>query len=296
MTEGYDLEPGAAQPTESPSVGTVQPGVHCIQCGYDLSGLPADGVCPECGLPIERSLRSNMLIDASPEYVRKLARGLSLVLNGILLYLLLFIVLFLGIGVLFGALAGAGGGGGGGGGAAAAGLGVTGLLTIVVMVASLAALAMVLGGWWLFSEPDPMYFGRDDGSKARTVVRQSLSAYVGLIVAGFLLQSISLFGVFLPGQFILGIAVSVLQFVAFAVFFFASMLYVRWLAPRVPNQKVFKRSKTLLWLGPVLCTVGALACYIGPLVALVLYWNMLHWLRLDIRKIVAEQARTPQTA
>ncbi|MEO1130980.1 MAG: hypothetical protein AAFX05_14905 [Planctomycetota bacterium] len=295
MNEGYDLEPGAEQPTESPSVGTVQPGVHCIQCGYDLSGLPADGVCPECGLPIERSLRSNMLIDASPEYVRKLARGLSLVLNGILLYVLMFIVLFIGIGVLFAALAGGAGGGGGGGGAAA-GFGVTGLVTILVMVVSLAALVMVLGGWWLFSEHDPMYTGRDDGSKSRTVVRQSLSVYIVLILAGFLLQSVSLFGVLLPGQLILQLAMSVLQLATLAVFFIASMLYVRWLAPRVPNQKAFKRAKTLLWLGPILCTVGALACYIGPLVALVLYWNMLHWLRLDIRKIVAEQDGMPQTA
>lgn len=29
---------------------------HCGQCGYNLRGLPVDGVCPECGYPIPRSL------------------------------------------------------------------------------------------------------------------------------------------------------------------------------------------------------------------------------------------------
>jgi hypothetical protein len=26
--------------------------VKCVQCSYSLEGLPGDGVCPECGLPI----------------------------------------------------------------------------------------------------------------------------------------------------------------------------------------------------------------------------------------------------
>ena len=30
--------------------------ITCITCGYDLSGSPLGGVCPECGTPVHESL------------------------------------------------------------------------------------------------------------------------------------------------------------------------------------------------------------------------------------------------
>ena len=46
----------------------------------------------------------------------------------------------------------------------------------------------------------------------------------------------------------------------------------------------------MMWLGPLLFTVGALCIGLGPLVAVVLYWNMLDWVRRDLKRIRAEQA------
>lgn len=40
-----------------------------------------------------------------------------------------------------------------------------------------------------------------------------------------------------------------------------------------------------MWLGPVLVTVGALVV-IGPLVALILYYNLLNWVRIDLSGIL----------
>ena len=51
--------------------------VPCLNCGYNLRGLEEDGQCPECGVPIERSLHGNLLIYSSPEYVSSLHRGLT---------------------------------------------------------------------------------------------------------------------------------------------------------------------------------------------------------------------------
>lgn len=31
--------------------------ITCVTCGYDLSGSPIGGVCPECGTPVQESLR-----------------------------------------------------------------------------------------------------------------------------------------------------------------------------------------------------------------------------------------------
>jgi hypothetical protein len=30
--------------------------IRCIACGYDLTGTPIGGVCPECGAPVEKSV------------------------------------------------------------------------------------------------------------------------------------------------------------------------------------------------------------------------------------------------
>lgn len=50
----------------------VHADLKCVQCNYELRGLPRDGDCPECGAPIEASvlapamrqtlLKSNLLV------------------------------------------------------------------------------------------------------------------------------------------------------------------------------------------------------------------------------------------
>jgi hypothetical protein len=73
------------------------------------------------------------------------------------------------------------------------------------------------------------------------------------------------------------------------IWFFSSMLYLQWLAPRLPDERVRRRSRLFMWLIPVLVTVGALCFYIGPLVALVLYWNMIYWVWKDLGRILERQ-------
>lgn len=48
-----DVPPGELLPEPiphdaSPSASTV----HCLQCGYDLTGVPIGGICPECAAPV----------------------------------------------------------------------------------------------------------------------------------------------------------------------------------------------------------------------------------------------------
>ena len=47
--------------------------MRCAWCAYDLDGIAPDGACPECGIPIERSVR---FLDAgSPWQIRRGLRG-----------------------------------------------------------------------------------------------------------------------------------------------------------------------------------------------------------------------------
>lgn len=59
------------QPTQASAVES------CIRCEYDLTGLPQDGVCPECGVAVSLSRgRSLLLRGADREWLKGVRRGL----------------------------------------------------------------------------------------------------------------------------------------------------------------------------------------------------------------------------
>lgn len=68
-------------------------GVTCIKCGYDLSGLPRGGVCPECGVPIHQSLDRGPLAFLERREALALKRGMRLVLWAMYLLVINFMVL-----------------------------------------------------------------------------------------------------------------------------------------------------------------------------------------------------------
>ena len=251
---------------------------HCVICGYDLTGLSPSGICPECATPVERSLSGDELVYSAPEYVASLRRGSFLIIAAIIMYMLNLIAAF----VIAATLAMN----------SPAGPATFGTIDIVSSLISLAAAAMTFVGWWLFSAPDPRLAGVHTGSQARVWVRIAIAiqAVLSLGSAGvmFLIVSAPNSNVSLALAGLM-MAVGLINFVATGVWYFASMIYLRWLAPRLPNAKVFKRAKTMMWLGPLLVIVGGLCIMIGPLIALVLYWNMIYWVWKDLKAIQDRQ-------
>ncbi|MFM9957968.1 MAG: hypothetical protein ACKVZJ_07815 [Phycisphaerales bacterium] len=302
MTPDQDQPPPipleAMETVPSATAPIVTESRRCITCSYELMGLPTTGVCPECGTGVALSLRDNLLVNSSPTYLATIHKGVFLIQTGIIVMIVGFILMMI-VGfsaTIFGA-ARPGGGAGGFNPATVA-------LVIMAGIAALTIIPTLIGlfGWYKFSEPDPRASELDRGEKPRRIVRTTVIVEVILVIASQVtsvsLQVMSGWGTG-PGVgiglTILLVALTVSYYIAIAVRFFASMLYIRWLAPRVPNEKAFNRAKQFMWLGPLLCTVGALACYIGPLVALVLYYNLLDWMRLDIKRIraVAEARMNP---
>ncbi len=268
-----------AAPPTTPT--TLDTSVHCIRCGYDLVGLPINGVCPECGTFVEDSRRGTLLEHSAPEYLEKLHRGVFIILAAIVAYFILFIGTIVGS-VISGVL--------GSGGLAIA-------FVVVMAIVGLGASIAVVFGWWLFSAPDPKYAGVDKGDKPRQILRASLIAVAVLIAVG---TPISLWNLVntaptttptgMPtttqtATTLIELVLNLVQLAAYATWYFTSMMYVKWIGARIPNLKVVDRSKLLMWLGPVLMTVGACVLMIGPLIALVLYWNLLDWVRKDLKAI-----------
>lgn len=301
----------------------------CVGCGYNLRGLRMDGACPECGKPVADSLRGHLLRFASAEYVESLHRGVFLVLTAIILQIVTAIAGFLLVmaAVVFmagpGAGPGGGGGGGAGGGPASSALG--GLFGSVELLAggiSTSLNFLLLYGWWKLSEPDPGYVGRDDGAQSRRwlrilVVIQAVGALFGFVMSLVVPQAVQVIigalGAFGGGAgpggggagpggvavatgltfAVIAVLVSIAAGMAWIAAFFFQMVYIRWLAARVPDNWVANRAKLLMWLAPVLYVVGSLCLALGPLVALILYWNMLDRLRKDLKTVRQTRGELP---
>jgi len=255
----------------------VETGIRCVKCDYDLVGQPLDGVCPECGAPVTDTLRGTLITNARPEYLARLHRGVFFALAGL-------VMLVLGLLVSFGA----------GAVAATGGADPDALPLYVILPGSLLMLLSSLAGlvgWWMLTTPDPDYTGSDTGETPRILVRIAVAVKAGL----FVLQLIT---TFMPGAdsagagafVILGAIALLGGYAAFALQFFASMFYLKWLGRRVPNRKIVKRAGRLVWLGPLIFILGFPLLAIGPLIALVLYYNLLDWLRKDLKAIRAQQA------
>lgn len=244
--------------------------VLCVRCGYDLANLPREGVCPECGTPIEKSYLPDLLQNRSPEYLTQLRSGLSLVLNGILVMVSVTIV---SIGVAFAMIS---------------------WLNTVVAIVMVACTLVILFGWWRLTTPDPGYAAPQFDRTSRRVIRVAVVVQAAASLANVGLGQLGGMTSFTPGaapviqptMLAFAIVVWVASTAAMIAQFFAAMLYVRWLALRVPDQKLHDKARQFMWLGPVLYIVGFACLLLGPLIALIMYWNMLDKLRKHIRLIL----------
>jgi hypothetical protein len=88
MTAGTS-EGQATAPAE-PAGGLTEAIDHdlpCGGCGYNLRAARRDGACPECGVPVARSIgRDNVLWEARPAWLRSLSLGVWLMIAAQVLY------------------------------------------------------------------------------------------------------------------------------------------------------------------------------------------------------------------
>src|SRR5262245_1427978 len=63
----------------------------CVRCGYALRGLSVTGICPECGTPVDRSLRGDLLEYCDPHYARRLLLGARLIIASVYSFVIMLI-------------------------------------------------------------------------------------------------------------------------------------------------------------------------------------------------------------
>ena len=256
----------------APAIPALAPDAAvCLQCGYALRGLDTTRNCPECGSPIRRSLMGNLLEFSAPEYVRSLHRGVIMILVAMILRVLVGLMTIV---VMFAVIAAM----------QSSRANFSALheqFQLWVAIAALPVTGLMLIGWWLFSMPDPAIVGAEKGQTPRMIIRVTVAVSAAMAV----LQLFEGATVTLSGN-MLAFAAALLSGVAGTVQFFASVLYVRWLAPRLPDKALHEQTKTYLWLLPVIYVLGMICLGLGPLIAGVMYLLMLNTVRVRLQAIL----------
>jgi hypothetical protein len=235
----------------------------CLQCGYALRGLDTTRNCPECGAPIRNSLMGNLLEFSSKEYVGNLHRGVLLILVATLAQLVLGFLAIIALVVLMTITFSPG----------AAPPFNQATIELWTSVLTLPLTAVILLGWWLFSAPDPAIVGAERGQTPRTIIRITVAIMAALSVADLVVKSTAMPG--MSGDLMSAGAALVIG-IAGVVQFFASVLYVRWLAPRIPDVALYEKTRKYMWLLPLIYILGMICLGLGPLIAMVMYLLMLN--------------------
>jgi hypothetical protein len=258
---------------------------ECKKCGYNLRGLREEGRCPECGTPIGLSTTGDLLRFADPDWVEKVARGLTIIL-WMILGGLIGGVLAAGAGAIVGKETG----------------------TIIIFVVQLVSFY----GVWLMTEPDPSGIGEDPNITARKVIRITL--VVGLLNSPLQL-ALDAFDLPKAGVILVGLSMLLVGIVGL-VGEFAKFIYYERLAKRIPDDALAGRARFLKWAFPtalgvlvvgagVMVVVGATAraggpaaglavggCLMAPAgLALIVFGVMALFLLVRLRKAVTQQAK-----
>lgn len=268
----YDLT-GVDPAGNCPECGT--PIINgCIVCDYDLSATNPSDNCPECGTPVTYSTGRDALGAVPTEQLRSVHTGFRLVTNLILLYIVSMILSMVAIFYVIG--------------------NTPDDYYTVTVIAAIINNGLIFGiiyGWFritplLENLPTPM-----DAPDKRSFVRITLwvfaattavSLIYGLIPSDPNAQPSTIDIIY--GLFMLFSALVML------VLFIANVMYIGWFARLVRNRKMAKRAKHFVWYGPLIAVVGFFILFLGPLITLILYWNMIEYTRRDLKKII--QART----
>lgn len=233
------MDPSISEPVDS--AGAAAPlgeDIPCRRCSYNLRGLRPDGLCPECGTPVGLSTRLPLLCYADPDWLRKVVRGLTIILWMILVSILATVLAVV--------------------------LQQVGLREFGQILALAAGVAS-LYGVWLMTTPDPSGIGEDPNITARKVVRLAVATGLLSQILTQVMESLAATGAVL---WLLWGLIGVCSLVGL-VGEFAKFIFYEQLARRIPDRALAARARFLKWAWTVSFAASMIIAFTAALVAAV---------------------------
>lgn len=199
--------------------GMVADDISCRRCGYNLRSLSPAGRCPECGTAVGRSLRGDLLQFSDPQWVDKLASGMNWIVASIVVGFFSGLILAF-VGGILGAF----------------GNTTVVFLGIPAMQLGLGAISLI--GYWKVTTRDPADLDPENTVSARKIVRVSqLTTYALAPIVHLLL----------PIAFWATQGLNLLSSLVGLVGMFAVFIYARSLALRIPDEKLARHCRIVMW-------------------------------------------------
>jgi len=251
----------------------------CASCGYRLLGEPFDGDCPRCDTSVASTVRRGDLMLCDTAYLRRISQGLLLVLVGLVAQL----VTTVGIIMLSVVLQPRRGGSASWFASWEAASSIAGVVVAIV----------IAQGWWMFTEarrPGPESAAT---ASARRVVRTAVlthTLFTGVALLGQWLLVLPALTAWQPTlSMTIGLS-GVAVLATLAVQFFAVMTLLAHAARGLRDMKLARTVRLRTWSIPLWATLGIIALGLGPIVAWVQYFEVIHRTRRRVNVVVEAHA------
>jgi hypothetical protein len=214
--------------------GRLAEDLPCRACGYNLRGHARDALCPECSTPVSLSARSDLLRFSDPDWIERLAKGMRLIVIG----LIASAVLQAAVAAISVALTTVG----------------TTVFTALMATAGLLgagfSVIVVVGVWWL-TTPDPARVERERALSIRRLTRWCLAAQIAAVPLQVASPTggVGVLGSGAPlgAAFIALTTAEIALWLVVLVGYAAGFVYLRRLALRAPKPSVARQTKIVMW-------------------------------------------------
>jgi hypothetical protein len=250
----------------APAIITDTP---CIGCGYNIRSLELATRCPECGTPVDATLRGGLRYSPEP-FLRRLLLATRCLSYGMLAYAVALIVIYVGAALLEGVLSNPNL-------LANPASAIGGRIMLATLVMTLPIVAM-LAGYWFLTTPHPGIHDAQQPVTARVLTRIAvgLAAVVSLTGAVSTIVSATRTGVTANAFAATGMfwtCAGCLGFPLLLGLVLPPVHIVKWLCTldRSEESKLLsRRAVRSYWLLPLLVFVGPLLGYMTFMVAVVM--------------------------
>ena len=210
----------------------IEMDLPCIRCGYNLRSQMPGNSCPECGTPVDHSMRPDLLAQADPKWLGAVLSGVNATLLSATIAIAAFFTLCC-TGVFASSnLASSSGA----------------EMALVTMVALGILTIHGLFGYAAFrlTTPEP---GRDEPVQTCALARPTLLAAIGCSLFSFTLYFVPDYEVNAIGPYFLLLAIAILT-----VGLGLLHRYLHTLALRLPDTNLAKRTSVVFW--GLTCSLG----------------------------------------